>query len=201
MKRKKKSERRCSQTSPGSPSRTRTYDTAVNSRVLYRLSYGGINRIRQRPILPGRLQPSTFGAKGLNFCVRDGNRWIPLAIATGNLYSAFHHRPSQPHNMIPSLRSFLRFQALRAPSDLFRLDQALDRLVSLSSMHCCTSTCDLSPLRLKGVLLPKDGISYLEDGFTLRCFQRFSFPYLATQPCPWRNNWCTIGTSIPVLSY
>ena len=40
--------------------------------------------IRQRPTLPGRFQPSTIGAKRLNFCVRDGNRWIPLAITTGN---------------------------------------------------------------------------------------------------------------------
>ena len=40
--------------------------------------------IRRRPILPGRVQPSTFGAEGLNFCVRYGNRWDPFAIATGN---------------------------------------------------------------------------------------------------------------------
>ena len=42
------------------------------------------NGIRQRPILPGRVQPSTFGTEGLNFCVRDGNRWDPFVIATGN---------------------------------------------------------------------------------------------------------------------
>ena len=98
MKRKKKPESDALRLPLGSPSRTRTYDTAVNSRVLYRLSYGGINRIRQRPILPGRLQPSTFGAKGLNFCVRDGNRWIPLAIATGNVYSVSF--TIDPHNRI-----------------------------------------------------------------------------------------------------
>ena len=40
--------------------------------------------IRRRLILPGRVQPSTFSAEGLNFCVRDGNRWDPFAIATGN---------------------------------------------------------------------------------------------------------------------
>ena len=34
------------------------------------------------PILPGRLQPSTFGVYELNYCVRDGNRWILIAIAT-----------------------------------------------------------------------------------------------------------------------
>ena len=42
--------------------------------------------IRRRPTLPGRLQPSTIGAERLNFCVRDGYRWNPLAIATGILY-------------------------------------------------------------------------------------------------------------------
>ena len=40
--------------------------------------------IRRRPTLPGRVQPSTIGAEGLNFCVRYGNRWNPFAIATGN---------------------------------------------------------------------------------------------------------------------
>ena len=40
--------------------------------------------IRRRPTLPGRVQPSTIGAAGLNFCVRYGNRWNPFAIATGN---------------------------------------------------------------------------------------------------------------------
>ena len=45
---------------------------------------------RQRPTLPGRVQPSTIGAEGLNFCVRYGNRWNPFAIITGNceLFSA-----------------------------------------------------------------------------------------------------------------
>ena len=45
--------------------------------------------IRRRPTLPGRVQPSTIGAEGLNFCVRDGNRWNPFAITTGNLFSRF----------------------------------------------------------------------------------------------------------------
>ena len=41
--------------------------------------------IRRRPTLPGRFQPSTISVLRLNFCVRDGNRWIPQAIVTGNL--------------------------------------------------------------------------------------------------------------------
>ena len=46
-----------------------------------------------------------------------------------------------------------------------------------------------------------EGISYLKDGFTLRCLQRLSDPHLAAQLCHWRDNWCTRGASIPVLSY
>ena len=46
-----------------------------------------------------------------------------------------------------------------------------------------------------------DGKSHLEGDFTLRCLQRLFLPYLATQRCHWRDNWFTIGTSIPVLSY
>ena len=46
--------------------------------------------IRQRPTLPGRLQPSTIGAERLNFCVRYGNRWIPFAIVTGNRIGFLH---------------------------------------------------------------------------------------------------------------
>ncbi len=38
---------------------------------------------RQFLILPGRFQPSTFSVCELNYCVRDGNRWILAAIITG----------------------------------------------------------------------------------------------------------------------
>ena len=37
---------------------------------------------RQLPTLPGRYHPSTIGVKRLNFCVRYGNRCVPLAIVT-----------------------------------------------------------------------------------------------------------------------
>jgi hypothetical protein len=41
----------------------------------------------------------------------------------------------------------------------------------------------------------------LEAGFVLRCLQRLSKLNLATQRCPWRDNWYTIGSAISVLSY
>ena len=39
--------------------------------------------IRQFPILPSGVPLSTFGVNELNFCVRNGNRWILVAIITG----------------------------------------------------------------------------------------------------------------------
>ena len=48
--------------------------------------------IRRRPTLPGRFQPSTISVLRLNFCVRDGNRWIPQAIVTGNLFEVRRFR-------------------------------------------------------------------------------------------------------------
>ena len=38
---------------------------------------------RQLPILPARLQASTFGLYVLNCCVRYGNRWNHIGIITG----------------------------------------------------------------------------------------------------------------------
>ena len=48
------------------------------------LTNQGLIGIRQRLILPGRVQPSTFSTGELNCCVRDGNRWNLSVIATGN---------------------------------------------------------------------------------------------------------------------
>ncbi len=45
------------------------------------------------------------------------------------------------------------------------------------------------------------GIPCFEGGFTLRCLQRLSFPFIATLHCGWRHNRSTSGTFTPVLSY
>ena len=41
-----------------------------------------LQKRRHLSIFPGRRQPSIFDASELNFCVRDGNRWILTAINT-----------------------------------------------------------------------------------------------------------------------
>ena len=82
--------------------------------------------IRRRPTLPGRFQPSTISVLRLNFCVRDGNRWIPQAIVTGNSqceylllppfwYRRFGYLP--PDFLAPS-----RLQLFSAPSKPHRLE-------------------------------------------------------------------------------
>ena len=45
------------------------------------------------------------------------------------------------------------------------------------------------------------GRTRFEVGFSLRCLQRLSRPYIATLHCGWRHNRSTRGTFIPVLSY
>ena len=81
-------------------------------------------------------------------------------------------------------------------------DQALDRLVSSSSIRCRTFTDDLSTSSsLRGLTSLCCGNSILQGGFTLRCLQRLSRPHFASQLCHWHDNCCTRGASIPVLSY
>ena len=67
------------------------------------LANQGLIGIRQRLILPGRVQPSTFSTGELNFCVRDGNRWNLSVIATGNC-----------GYLVASTFSFLPFRKRRA---------------------------------------------------------------------------------------
>ena len=82
------------------------------------------------------------------------------------------------------------------------LDQALDLLVSASSICYHTSTADLSTSSsLRGLTYLRSGSLILQGGFTLRCLQRLSLPHFASLLCPWQNNSFTRGASIPVLSY
>ena len=89
-----------------------------------------------------------------------------------------------------------------ASFSFFLLGQALDLLVSVSSMNHFTYTPDLSTRSSFWCLTSlRNGKSHLKVCFALRCFQRLSFPDIATQLCYWHNNWFTSGLSNPVLSY
>ena len=127
-----------------------------------------------------------------------------------------HSRTSFSHSLIVHLvtnghaflQDPLRMQASfpSLPLMLFRFlpvcsGYALDRLVTVSSMHYCTSTSALSTSSSSRGLTTFVGISHLKGGFTLRCLQRLSLPDLATLPCLWQDNRYTSGRSSPVLSY
>ena len=170
-----------------------------------------------------RLTASTFGVKELNFCVRNGNRWILFAIITAiaiylvtsvtYIYSfiTFSLEDLQLHSTFSTNskfsearknhRSFVKRFFVKNFLSYYR-DQALDLLVSVSYIHYCTYTSDLSTLlSARSLTSLRYGIPYLEASFTLRCFQRLSQPHSATLPCRWRDNRCTVGAFIPVLSY
>ena len=136
---------------------------------------------RQRPTFPGGRPPSIISAKELNCCVRDGNRCTLPAIVTGfsTLKTTLAYMCSFSRNHWSSFRPI----SIGQLNTLLHLHlRPINVVVFHGSYHYWRRSC-------------------LVGGFALRCFQRLSRPYVATQLCPWQNNWCTRGTSIPVLSY
>ena len=78
------------------------------------------------------------------------------------------------------------------------------RPISTGKLHALPHfhTQPINLVVFQGSLVPlRGGISYLGVGFTLICFQRLSLPNVAIQLCRWHDNWCTRGSSTPVLSY
>ena len=59
---------------------------------------------RQWPIFPGSRPPSIFGTVELNFCVRDGNRWILNVIITGS-FTFFTRLAAVPFKLKNKYRS------------------------------------------------------------------------------------------------
>jgi hypothetical protein len=156
---------------------------------------------RQRPTLPPGCPGSTIGAGRLNGRVRNGNGCDTSAKVTGKNVSCKQ----------PDSRAAL--EAIRSRKLKFSLHQQYKRYGQASrpistcqlNVCACARRLHLKPINLvvfQGSLgrLPC-GRSHLGVGFTLRCFQRLSLPNVATQRCHWRDNWCTRGSSIPVLSY
>ena len=140
------------------------------------------------PIFPGRLQPSIVGRTELNFRVRDGNGWTLSLINTN--FSRFCTLKTEQRFVIGRLHCL-------------HYCRSSPRAISTGQLHALLHF-HLRPINQIVFLGPysiKDERSNLRGCFTLRCLQRLSRPYIATQLCPWQDNWCTRGMSIPVLSY
>ena len=147
-----------------------------------------------------------IGAKSFHGPVRDGKGWDRLAmVIRHNLYECrclrWRHSESGRSvlsvclNKQPNPRLWHDCQGYR--------DKPYGQLVSVSLMHYCTSTPDLSTSWSRTTLQGAQGSgkSHLKASFPLRCFQRLSLPNLATRQCHWRDNRYTRGSSTPVLSY
>jgi hypothetical protein len=79
--------------------------------------------------------------------------------------------------------------------------QALGLLVPVGWALLLYTSGLSTPWSVGGLTPFLGGKLYLEMCFPLRCVQRLSRPDVANQRCPWRDNWHTRGSSIPVLSY
>ena len=110
------------------------------------LANQGLIGIRQRLILPGRVQPSTFSTGELNCCVRDGNRWNLSVIATGN-YGYF----------VASTFSFLPFRKRRVedPRTLTTAHRMILQTVPISSQFSVSDllSLDFALLTLRSAIL------------------------------------------------
>ena len=141
------------------------------------------------PIFPGSHPPSIVGVHELNFCVRDGNRWTLVPISTN--YKGYTLKTEHQSN-------FAIMEALQL-EPAYENCRSSPRLISIGQLHA-SRRFHLRPIN-DIVYVEPQWRSYLRGSFTLRCLQRLSRPHVATQPCPWQNNWYTRGASIPVLSY
>ena len=139
---------------------------------------------------PYRIRTDVKGVRGL--CLNHlTNGPFPFLRRTFHLFPA---APSKPNNVTFPTSSRLRLLSSCRSSPRPISTGQLNALLHLHSQP-------INQIVLLGPYSFKDERSYLRGSFTLRCFQRLSRPYVATQPCTWQYNWCTRGMSIPVLSY
>ncbi len=125
---------------------------------------------------------------GLNCCVRDGNRCGPCTMVTGNVVAAVSGS-CQPSRKLSATK--LRIVEATARHVLPRgkqmdsCGQADWALVRSAEAIAGLTRPAYQRRSLRRAFRPpkRDGIPSLGVGFTLRCFQRLSFPNIATQRC------------------
>ena len=129
----------------------------------------------------------------LTICVQ----FLQTVLAWNGLNRSLHVVPCAFKSTLKTAECKKRLRLSR--SSFFIVMKSSFRPISTGQLHALLHF-HLQPINL---VVCKGSIrrSYLRGGFTLRCFQRLSFPNLATQRCPWQDNWYTRGLSIPVLSY
>jgi hypothetical protein len=173
--------------------------------------------VRRRPTLPQPHGCSTIGAERLNFRVRDGTGCFPFAMAAVTLAECISTRPLPPAvggggvgGARPSHYSCVWVVCVGCGREcLCRVLLFWLRVCGTSPRPISTGRLGIAAVHLRpinpvfcwGPYPTRGGKPHLETCFPLRCIQRLSLPNVANQPCPWRDNWHTRGSSIPVLSY
>ena len=155
--------------------------------------------VRAATYSPGS-DPSTIGAAGLNFSVRDGKRWGPCA-GPPNVFSIKYKVSSiwypGTKSCVLNLISYVYFEVFRRECNGLSCVQVFGQLVPLGFAVAGFTPAAYRPRDLRG----PSWKSNLGVGFALRCFQRLSLPDVATRRCSWHHSRHTSGRSSPVLSY
>ena len=133
------------------------------------------------------LRRSTIGVTALNGRVRDGIGCLAVAMTTKP-----RKNPWERTSMFLSAFDRAVCPAVSGSNQAYRAIST-GQLNALLHLH-------LRPIDVV-VFHGSQGIPCFEGGFTLRCLQRLSCPFIATQHCRWHDNWSTSGTFTPVLSY
>ena len=134
------------------------------------------------------LRRSTIGAAALNGRVRDGIGCFARAMTTKPRKKHNNHCPS----CICPVCFGLSGLAVTGSNQAYRAIST-GQLNALLHLH-------LRPIDVV-VFHGSQGRPCFEGGFTLRCLQRLSCPFIATLHCRWHDNRSTSGTFTPVLSY
>src|SRR5690554_3072430 len=135
--------------------------------------------------------PSTIGAAGLNFSVRDGKRWGPCA-GPPNVCDPGNGTCTFPASNVLCLEVSCKDYNRKASSV-----QVFGQLVPLGCAVACFTPAAYRRRRLRRPAWRP----HLEVGFALSCFQRLSLPDVANRRCSWHHTPHTSGRSSPVLSY
>jgi hypothetical protein len=166
--------------------------------------------VGRRPTLPG-CGPSTIGAAGLDCPVRDGKGYFPRAIAALSFFMGRGRDVASGSRLVDKWSGReKRAVAVATPcavplreGDMYLFQKKRKngsfRAISTARLNA-SPRLHLPPINVVVSHGPSWN-AHLWDGFALRCFQRLSFPRIATRHCSWRNNRYTSGASTPVLSY
>src|SRR4029079_19470832 len=127
---------------------------------------------RRRPTLPGGCPPSTIGASGLNFSVRNGKRCTPAAITAETVKGRADARPSKLHSS----------------DNAFKIKTSGNEYGSAEHIAVLARPAYRRGGLPRPLLPLGDGKPHLEVGFPLRCFQRLSHPDVANQQRRWHDD-------------